>query len=165
AVAVTRGNPSRLPGQTALHSFMGHMLLEAARQFDAVSGAVIVLKDSLQEWRVGAHVRDAQGPEPPYATRVPVAASVFTRHFAELRRPLYRDVAKQQDEIWPGVLDFHRSAGVVGTVIYPLVFGARNVGFLVMSFKREAEDVKRSELLVALAQQATLAVQPTRLRD
>ena len=37
---------------------MGHMLLEATRQFDAASGAVIVLKDSLQEWRIVAHVRD-----------------------------------------------------------------------------------------------------------
>jgi signal transduction histidine kinase len=43
------------------------------------------------------------------------------------------------------------------------VFGARSVGFLVMSFRRTAEDVPRSELLVALAQQATLAVQLTRL--
>jgi signal transduction histidine kinase len=43
------------------------------------------------------------------------------------------------------------------------VFGARSVGFLVLSFRREAEDVKRSELLVALAQQATLAVLLSRL--
>jgi len=48
-------------------------------------------------------------------------------------------------------------------VVYPLLFGARSVGFLVLTFQREAEDVKRSELLVALAQQATLAVQLTRL--
>jgi len=163
ANAVIRGNLERLAGETDLHSFMGHMLLEAARQFDAISGAVIVLKDSLQEWRVVAHVRDGQVAEPPYATRVPVAGSVFTQKFAELREPLYRDVTRQQEEVWPGVLAFHRRAGVLGTVIYPLVFGARSVGFLIMSFKRQAEDVKRSELLVALAQQATLAVQLTRL--
>jgi signal transduction histidine kinase len=47
--------------------------------------------------------------------------------------------------------------------VYPLVFGARNVGFFILSFRRNAEDVQRSELLVALAQQATLAVQLTRL--
>ncbi len=51
----------------------------------------------------------------------------------------------------------------MGVVLYPLVFGARSVGFLVMSFRRDAADVQRSELLVALAQQATLAVQLTRL--
>jgi len=48
-------------------------------------------------------------------------------------------------------------------VVYPLVFGARSVGFLVLTFQRHAEDVQKSELLVALAQQATLAVQLTRL--
>jgi len=41
--------------------------------------------------------------------------------------------------------------------------GARSVGFLVLTFQRHAEDVQKSELLVALAQQATLAVQLTRL--
>src|SRR5215469_8474959 len=78
ANAVIRGNLERLAGETDLHSFMGHMVLEATRQFDAVSGAVIVLKDSLQEWRIVAHVRDDQPGQPPYATSVPVAGSRFT---------------------------------------------------------------------------------------
>jgi signal transduction histidine kinase len=163
ANAVIRGNLERLAGETDLHSFMGHMLLEATRQFDAVSGAVVVLKDSLQEWRVVAHVRDGQVATPEYATSVPVAGSVFSSRFADLREPLYLDLSKQQNEIWPGVLAFHHRTGAIGTVFYPLLFGARSVGFLVLSFRREAEDVKRSELLVALAQQATLAVQLTRL--
>src|SRR6266480_2309973 len=60
ANAVIRANLERLAGQTDLHSFMGHMLLEATRQFNAVSGAVIVLKDSLQQWRIVAHVRAVQ---------------------------------------------------------------------------------------------------------
>jgi signal transduction histidine kinase len=163
ANAVIRGNLERLAGETDLHSFMGHMLLEATRQFDAVSGAVIVLKDSLQEWRIVAHVRDGQLAAPPYASSVPVAGSTFTARFAELRAPLYLDVGLLTTEIWPGVLDFHRRIGTVGTVLYPLVFGARSVGFLVLSFERAAHEVQKSELLVALAQQATLAVQLTRL--
>ena len=163
ANAVIRGNLERLAGETDLHSFMGHMLLEATRQFDAVSGAVVVLKDALQEWRIVAHVREGQLAEPQYATSVPVAGSVFTARFAELREPLYLNVSKQKSEIWPGVLALHRRLGALGTVVYPLVFGGRSVGFLVMSFQREAHEVQRSELLVALAQQATLAVQLTRL--
>jgi signal transduction histidine kinase len=43
------------------------------------------------------------------------------------------------------------------------VFGARTVGFFVLSFARPAHEVQHSELLVALAQQATLAVELTRL--
>jgi signal transduction histidine kinase len=124
---------------------------------------VIVLKDSLQEWRIVAHVRDGQLAPPPYAVSVPVAGSEFTTRYADVREPLYVDVANQTAESWPGLLAFHRRQGAVGTVIYPLVFGARSVGFLAMSFRRNAEEVSRSELLVALAQQATLAVQLTRL--
>jgi signal transduction histidine kinase len=163
ANAVIRANLERLAGETDLHSFMGHMLLEATRQFDAASGAMIVLKDSLQEWRIVAHVRGGELATPSYPTSVPVAGSVFTARFAELREPLYLNVSTQQSDVWPGVLAFHRSIGAVGAVLYPLIFGARSVGFLALSFRRNAEDVTRNELLVALCQQATLAVQLTRL--
>src|SRR5499427_7838908 len=163
ANAVIRGNLERLAGETDLHSFMGHMLLEATRQFDAVSGVVIVLKDSLQEWRIVAHARNGQLAQPSYTTSVPVAGSLFTARFADLREPLYLDVESQTSEIWPGLRAFHQRESAVGVVMYPLVFGARSVGFLAMSFRRNAEEVTRSGLLVALAQQATLAVQLTRL--
>src|SRR6267378_2520506 len=163
ANAVIRANLERLAGQTDLLSFMGQMLLEATRQFDAVSGAVIALKDSLQQWRIVAHVRDGKLGEPPFAASVPVNGSSFTARFAELREPMYLDIARENTDTWPGVLAFFRSEGAVGTVVYPLVFGPRSVGFLVLTFKRNAQDVQKSELLVALAQQATLAVQLTRL--
>lgn len=160
---VIRGNLERLASEPDLGSFMGHMLLEAVRQFDAASGAVIVSKDSLQEWRVVAHVRDGQTEPPPFATSVPFAGSAFTETFATQQGPVYLDVDQESLDIWPGALAFHRREGYVGVVVYPLVFGARNVGFFILSFRRNASDVTRSELLVALAQQATLAVQLTRL--
>jgi signal transduction histidine kinase len=160
---VIRGNLERLASEPDLGSFMGHMLLEAARQFDAASGAVVVSKDSLQEWRVIAHVRNGQVEPPPFATSVPFAGSAFTQKFANQQGPVYIDVEKETLDIWPGALAFHQREGSVGVVVYPLVFGGRNVGFFVLSFRRNAEDVTRSELLVALTQQATLAVQLTRL--
>src|SRR5215469_14404000 len=141
ANAVIRGNLERLAGETDLHSFMGHMLLEATRQFDAVSGVVIVLKDSVQQWRIVAHVRDGQLAQPPYATHVPVAGSMFTARFADLREPLYLDVQQQTSEIWPGLQAFHHQEGGIGVVMYPLVFGGRSVGFLAMTFRRNAEEV------------------------
>jgi len=163
ANAVIRVNLERLAGETDLHSLMGHMLLEATRQFDAVSGAVIVLKDSLQEWRIIAHARDGQLAEPSFATKVPVAGSTFTEKFGRLREPQYVDYATEEEEIWPGVREFHRREAALGVVVYPLVFGARSVGFFILTFRRDARDVQHSGLLVALAQQATLAVQLTRL--
>ena len=162
---VIRGNLERLASEPDLGSFMGHILLEAARQFDAASGSVIVSKDSLQEWRIVAHVRDGQVEPAPFATSVPFSGSLFTSVFADKQEPVYFNLEREHglSDIWPGALAFHKREGYVGVVIYPLVFGARNVGFFILSFRRNAEDVQRSELLVALAQQATLAVQLTRL--
>ena len=163
ANAVIRGNLERLAGETDLHSFMGHMLLEATRQFDAASGDVVVRDDSLQEWRVVAHVHDDQLGAAPYASSLPLDGSAFSLLYGEMCEVLYVDVARQTTGTWPGLLEFHQSQGTVGTVVYPMMFGGRSVGFLAMSFRRNAEELTRSELLVALAQQATLAVQLTRL--
>jgi signal transduction histidine kinase len=163
ANAVIRGNLERLAGETDLHSFMGHMLLEATRQFGAISGDVVLREDSRQEWRVVAHVHDGQLGSAPYASSVPLAGSAFSDRYGDICEPLYVDVARQVAGTWPGLLEFQRTEDAVGTVVYPMMFGTRSFGFLAMTFRRNAEEVTRSELLVALAQQATLAVQLTRL--
>ena len=163
ANAVIRGNLERLAGETDLHSFMGHMLLEATRQFGASSGDVVLRDDSRQEWRVVAHVHDGELVAAPYASNVPLMESAFGTRYGEMREVMYVDVAHQVAGTWPGLLEFHRAQGVVGAVVYPMMFGTRSYGFLAITFRRNAEEVTRSELLVALAQQATLAVQLTRL--
>jgi len=163
ANAVIRSNLERLAGETDLHSFMGHMLLEATRQFGASSGDVVLRDDSRQEWRVVAHVHDGELVAAPYASNVPLMESAFGTRYGEMREVMYVDVAHQVAGTWPGLLEFHRAQGVVGAVVYPMMFGTRSYGFLAITFRRNAEEVTRSELLVALAQQATLAVQLTRL--
>jgi len=163
ANAVIRGNLERLASEPDLHTFLGHVLLEATRQFDAASGAVVVSKDSLQQWRIAAHVQDGHIGEPPYPISVPMNGSSFGDRFTQPTEPMYLDVEQQSEEFWPGMLAFNRQEGYNGSVVYPLVFGSRNVGFLILRFRRNADDVQHSELLVALAQQATLAVQLTRL--
>jgi signal transduction histidine kinase len=160
---VIRGNLERLASEPDLGSFLGHILLEAVRQFDADSGAVVVSKDSLQEWRIAAHVRDGQLEPAPFAKSVPFSEAPFNALLAGQQQAAYFNLEHETLDIWPGALAFHRREGYTGALVYPLVFGARNVGFFILSFRRNAEDVQRSELLVALAQQATLAVQLTRL--
>jgi PAS domain S-box-containing protein len=162
ANAVIRGNLERLAGETDLHSFMGHMLLEATRQFGAISGDVVAAEDSLQEWQVIAHVHDGRLQSPLYAASEPMAGSSFTKRYGGQREPVYTD-ARDVIVRWPGLQAFHSARGVASSVVYPLMFDNRSVGFMALSFQRRAEEVTRSELLVALAQQATLAVQLTRL--
>ncbi|HEX4050076.1 MAG TPA: GAF domain-containing sensor histidine kinase [Steroidobacteraceae bacterium] len=163
ANAVIRGNLERLAGEPNLHAFLGHMLLETARQFDAASGSIIASKESLREWRILAHVRNGQLETPQVPTNVPFAGSPLTELFGRSPQPAYINVEHTNWEIWPGDVEFHRREGHVSSLLYPLVFGAQNVGFFVLSFHRHAPEIQNSELLVALAQQATLAIQLTRL--
>jgi len=163
ANAVIRGNLERLAGETDLYSFMGHMLLEATRQFDAISGDVVVRDDFRQEWRVVAHVHEGRLGPPPYVSSVPLAGSPFSVRYGDVREVLYTDVSGLTTITWPGRLEFLRAERAIGGLIYPMIFGGRSVGFLGLTFRRNAEELTHSELLVALAQQATLAVQLTRL--
>ena len=93
---------------------------------------------------------------------MPFAGSALTEISTGGRRG-FVNVEHINWEIWPGDLEFHRREGHLSVLIYPLVFGSQNVGFFVLSFRRHAPEIQQSELLVALAQQATLAVQLTRL--
>ena len=163
ANAVIRGNLERLAGETDLYSFMGHMLLEATRQFDAISGDVVVRDDLQQQWRVVAHVGNGQLGDPPYVDRVPLTGSDFSARYGDVREVLYADVSGDPIITWPGRLEFLRTQQAIGALVYPMMFGGRSVGFMGLTFRRNAEELTRSELLVALAQQATLAVQLTRL--
>lgn len=163
ANAVIRGNLERLAGEPDLHAFLGHMLLETARQFDAASGSIIVAKENLKEWRILAHARDGQLETPSFTTNVPFAGSPFTEIFGRSPEAAYINLEHTNWETWPGVLEFHRREKHVSLLIYPLVFGTQNVGFFILSFRRHAPEIQHSELLVALAQQATLAIQLIRL--
>jgi signal transduction histidine kinase len=163
ANAVIRGNLERLAGETELQSFMGHMLLEATRQFGAISGDVVVRNDARQEWQIVAHVHDDQLESPPYVTSVPLVGSAFAARYGEMREVLYLDFAPVATGTWPGLLEFLKPRGVIGGVVYPMLYGTRGFGYLALTFDRNAAEVTHSELLVALAQQAALAVQLTRL--
>ena len=99
----------------------------------------------------------------PYTISVPFAGSSFTEIFGRSpSEPLYQRRAHQLGDL-AGHARVPPAEKHVSILVYPLVFGSRNVGFFILSFRRNAPEIQRSELLVALAQQATLAVQLTRL--
>ena len=163
ANAVIRGNLERLASEPDLHGFLGNMLLETARQFDAAAGSIIVSKESFKEWRILAHVRNGGLETPQFAVSVPFAGSPLTELFGRGTQAAYINLEHTNWEIWPGGLEFHRREGHLSVLLYPLVFGAQNIGFFALCFRRHAPEIQRSELLVALAQQITLAIQLIRL--
>ena len=102
-----RGNLERLASEPDLHSFMGHMLLEATRQLEAAGGAVIILKESLQEWRVIAYVQDGKIAEPSFPVASPCAQASFDARLRYAREPLTLDLDVEADaeHMWPGTLN------------------------------------------------------------
>lgn len=164
ANAALRLNLEWLAGAAEPKRFFDHALLQAVRQFDAAAGVVVMLSETDEQWRVIAHVRAGQVEDPPYATTVPSSS----RAFAELadfgREPRHWPLERVADSDWPGVYEYHRAEGHQSVYALPLVFGDRNVGFLVLSFAhREPLGSAAAELLVAIGQQMTFAMVYKRL--
>ena len=77
---------------------------------------------------------------------------------------LHLDVERDTHAFTPKALDYLREHGIVSVCLVPLVFGGRTVGFFALAFTRQHPvDREHSGILVALAQQATLAIELTRL--
>ena len=170
--AIVRGL-EQLAGETELGNFLGgQVLVDVTDQLDAASGAVIVRDLAHREWRVIAHVRDGQVEVPPYRASLPLTVSLpFGADAATVRpdqkwQPIYFDLGQDVQIEWPGMIEHHRSEGDVGLLVLPLLFGQRAVGFMTLSFRPHVPDrLPRSEVLVALAQGATVAIELARLAD
>lgn len=165
ANAVIRGNLERLAKEPDARNFLGQVLLEATRQFDAAAGNVIVQHDSPAIWEIVAHVEAGQLVPPTFTVSIPATGNALGEKLSNTDQPMFCDlVGGDADSEWPGLMDYHRVSGHTGMVAFPLLFGARNVGFITLYFKdAAAATLVNSELLVALAQQATLAIEIMRL--
>jgi signal transduction histidine kinase len=165
ANAAIRANLERLASEPDLHSFMGHVLLEATRQLGAAGGTVIVLKESLQEWHIFAYVKDGEIIKPDFPVSVPCAQAGFDKRLRGAREAVMLDLETEEDAklVWPGTLPMKRELGHVRMLVMPLVFGDRTVGCVSLNFNhRESISPQANEILIALAQQATLAIELTR---
>lgn len=165
ANAVIRGNLERLASEPDARNFLGHVLLEATRQFDACAGTVIVRHDAPAVWEVVAHVDGGKLVPPTFTVSIPADGTALGEKLSRTELPMFCSLVDDDDATaWPGLMDYHRGAGHTGMVVFPLLFGGRNVGFITLYFKTaEAATLVNSELLVALSQQATLAIEIMRL--
>ncbi|HTT03114.1 MAG TPA: GAF domain-containing sensor histidine kinase [Steroidobacteraceae bacterium] len=163
ANAAIRANLERLAKEPDLHSFLGHVLLEATRQLDAAGGLVAV-RDPQGQWRLKAKVKDGNIELGPLPALAPATQADLNRLLSVHREPFQMDVVRNAHELWPEALDYMRRHGHTGFFMLPLQFGERTVGCVGLVFSHnEPVGGEHSELLVALAQQATLAIELMRL--
>ncbi len=158
ANAALRANLERLASHPT--EFFSHVLLETARQVGAGAATAIVSGYETDTWLLGGHVRDGRIEAAPFSTSVPDLNSAFVQQIANLRQPLHIEL---RDGVvlpeWAEFFDYHRSAGYQSLYLLPLVFGERTLGAVALGFTVHAPlSSELAELLVALGQQATLAM-------
>lgn len=163
--AAMRANLERLASDADLLSFFRHLLLEATRQLGADGGTTVMRVDyDKDEWRVVTHVRDGAEEEPPFARTVPATAEVTEALQKMSRRATHFAIDDVRAFNWPGALDYHHAHGHRSVYVQPLVFGTQAIGFIALAFREhDTLGPEQTELLVALAQQATLAMGIKRL--
>lgn len=164
ANTVIRGSLERLAGEPDLQAFMRSLLLEATRQVDAVGGSVVLLKEQLKEWRIAAYVRGREIAEPNFAVSIRCDEAKFDARLRAQREPIYLDfeVPADLDSIWPGTAESKREDSVKSVYVLPLVFAERTMGCIALTFRHKQHiSPQATELLLALAYQATLAIELT----
>jgi signal transduction histidine kinase len=162
--AALRANLERLASAPDPYNFLGHMLLETAHQLDAAAGTIVMLSADGQEWRVMAHVCQGKLEEPPFPRSVPNTNELSDEWLQLAREPHYFEADQYTVSSWPGVNEYRQRQGHRGCYKTPLVFGNAVVGFITLAFRQyHALNSERAELLIALAQQATLAIGLKRL--
>ena len=163
----------QLAGETELGAFLGgHVLMEATEKVEATGGAVVVRDAAHDEWRVLACMRNGRLETTPYPATLPLTvenpfgADVSSATGSRKWAPTYFDLAEPVAIEWPELLEHHRRLDDTGVLVFPLVFGANLVGFMVLSFKRAIDQqLRESEVLVGLKNAATIAIEFARRTD
>jgi signal transduction histidine kinase len=159
ANAALRANLEWLAGATEPQGFFGQMLLETVRQFDAAAGVLLMLSVADEQWQVTAHVRGGIIEEAPFPAAMPHPGDIFSALEPPNRQLAHWPIERLGTLGWPGMLEYHRKEGHQGIYVMPLLFGDRTVGLLALAFRHtETLGREQEQLLVALAQQMTLAI-------
>jgi len=164
ANASLRANLERLSAAPDPYNFLGHTLLEAVRHLDAAAGAIVMLNVTGEEWRIMAFAHQGELQAPPFPATLPHSEALMNEWKNHGREPKYYEVDTMPPSSWPGAYEYQVRSGHRSIFKMPLVFGETTVGSISLAFKRlhplTSEGI---ELLIALAQQATLAVGLKRL--
>ncbi|MBD2463522.1 GAF domain-containing protein [Oscillatoria sp. FACHB-1407] len=155
----------RLSEQPDLSAFLSHVALEAIAQLDADAAMISMLDKQHQTLRAVAHVeqgRVASG----LGAEMPINEAEFVNLLLETRKPRYFDLEREAHLFWPGAIAYHQQRHHQAVIAVPLFAGAEFLGHLGLAFTHTNPiNEQSSELLYALAQQAALSIQLTRLAE
>lgn len=156
----------RLVEQPDLSAFLHHITLEAIAQLDADAAMLSIVDEQRQVLRAVAHVDQDSIPVSSLAVEMSIDEAEFVSVLLETRKPRYFDLKQEAHLFCPGAIAYHQERHHQAAIAVPLFIGGKFLGHLGLAFThtnpiRDQE----SELLYALAQQAALAIQLTRLAE
>lgn len=156
----------RLAEQPDLSAFLSHVALEAIAQLGADSAMLSIVDEDRQVLRMAAHVDQRHSSIAPLTAEIPVDEAVFMEVLLKARRPRYFNLEQDSHLFGTAWVDYHHQRNHQAMMGVPLFAGGNFLGHLGLAFTH-TEPIKEqdSELLHALAQQAALAIQLTRLAD
>ncbi|WP_427159303.1 GAF domain-containing protein [Aliinostoc sp. HNIBRCY26] len=167
-----RGCVNRLADKPDLETFWEHILLEASAQAKSYAAALFLYNETSNTQIMKRYVREGQvlsiktTPDlEPF--RVPVKGNMISFWKEALFRgeAIFFNLDECSHAIHSGV-KWHREQGHRSIVRVPLILGSRPLGFIGLCFREPRTSLPPNiELIMALAQQATLAIHLTHLAE
>ncbi len=156
---------SQLTSRPDHKAFLGAVLIEASRQLDADSGHLAIIDEEKGHVVTVAHsAGDQLLPMGEFPLSVPISESPSLPAIEAAGGPRNFDLKTERHLFMPGTIEWHRQFGSRTVLTVPMILGRKMVGFLGFAFRREVRlTPEKSELLMALAQQAALATELIRV--
>ncbi len=164
---------SRLTDEPDLDSFLSHVITEVTNQVEAVAGYVFLFDAAANTLELRMSVREGQAYQGAAAHdhalfHAPFLADITPGfpYVCQTREILLLNLDDFNEMAWPGTVEWHRSMGHREAAFLALMAGDRPVGALGLAFREKTQlKPEELELIHALANQAALAIQLTRLAE
>ncbi len=169
-----KNNLDRLAAEPELDAFLGHVILGIKQQLNAqlaylflyepTSHTLNLYLGSEADWVLPKHeLRDID----PFLAPIPADITRAWEILVQEKQPLEFGIWENpHPEHWPEGIKWHRRRGHQNVMCLPLLLGEEGLGFLGLAFTQQSSFTPEEfELAQALAHQATLAIQLTRLAE
>jgi len=162
---------ARLITEPDLDAYLGAILVEAAQQAGAIGNALFLYDSAthalfMRMYALDGELLNIQTDDRLALWRTP-APIQDDQPWAELKKKhaLIHSLDDETTPLWPASVAWHRGMGHEVVACVPLVVGERVLGFMGLGFACRDIAAERVELSQALAHQAVLALELTRLAD
>jgi signal transduction histidine kinase len=172
--ATLRAGVARLADEPSTDAFLGHVLHELISQLDAQISALFVYHATADCLRMHLQARAGGVLERPdnapalalFRNSVPAGRMPLWRELVSQRRALFFSLEELDHLSYPVAAEVFRAQGTRSILHVPLLLGHRPLGFLGVCFNRaEQPELEKIELAESMANEASLAIELTRLAE